>query len=134
MTACASPPTASDPDHLRADIVVIGAGPGGAIAAALLADAGREVVLIEEGPHLPLESAPPFSRDEIAQKYRNGGITVAMGAAKIAYVEGCCVGGGSEINRGLYQRLPLEVLDGVAQGVRHRWADREGDAAPSRGV
>jgi choline dehydrogenase-like flavoprotein len=100
------------PDRLRAEIVVIGAGPGGVITAALLAQAGRDVLLVEEGPHLSLESAPHFSRDEIAQKYRNGGITVAMGAAKVAYVEGRCVGGGSEVNRGLYQRTPPEVLDG----------------------
>jgi choline dehydrogenase-like flavoprotein len=102
----------ADSDRLRAEIVVIGAGPGGAITAALLAEAGRDVLLVEEGPHLSLESAPHFSREEIAQKYRNGGITVAMGAAKVAYVEGRCVGGGSEVNRGLYQRSAPEVLDG----------------------
>jgi choline dehydrogenase-like flavoprotein len=95
----------------RADTIVIGTGPGGAISAALLAEAGRDVLLLEEGPHLPLDSARHFSREEIAQKYRNGGITVGMGAAKVSYVEGCCVGGGSEINRGLYQRAPAEVLE-----------------------
>jgi choline dehydrogenase-like flavoprotein len=90
---------------------VIGSGPGGAVTAALLAEAGRDVLLLEEGPHLPLESAPHFSCDEIAQKYRNGGMTVGMGTAKIAYAEGCCVGGGSEVNRGLYHRTPPAVLD-----------------------
>ena len=34
-----------------------------------------------------------------------------MGRAKVAYVEGRCVGGGSEINRGLYHRTPPEVLE-----------------------
>jgi choline dehydrogenase-like flavoprotein len=100
-----------DPGRQRADTIVIGAGPGGAISAALLAEAGRDVLLLEEGPHLPLDSASHFSRDEIAQKYRNGGITVGMGRAKVSYVEGCCVGGGSEVNRGLYQRTPPEVLE-----------------------
>ena len=33
----------------RADVVVIGSGPGGSITAALLAEAGRQVILIEEG-------------------------------------------------------------------------------------
>jgi choline dehydrogenase-like flavoprotein len=33
-----------------------------------------------------------------------------MGANKVAYVEGCCVGGGSEINSGLYHRTPPEIL------------------------
>lgn len=96
--------------RLRCDVAVIGSGPGGAITAALLAEAGRDVLLMEEGPFLPLESCPAFSRLEMEQKYRNGGLTVALGRAKIAYVEGCCVGGGSEINSGLYHRTPSEAL------------------------
>jgi choline dehydrogenase-like flavoprotein len=95
----------------RAEIVVIGSGPGGAITACLLAESGRDVVLLEEGAHLPLTSCEPFSKDEMLQKYRNGGQTVALGKNKIAYVEGRCVGGGSEINSGLYHRTPPEILD-----------------------
>jgi choline dehydrogenase-like flavoprotein len=101
----------ADEDRLRAEVVIIGAGPGGAVAAALLAEAGLDVLLVEEGPHLSLDSAPHFSHEEIVQKYRNGGITVGMGTTKIAYVEGRCVGGGSEVNRGLYHRTPPEVLN-----------------------
>lgn len=97
--------------ELRAEIVVIGSGPGGAITACLLAEAGRDVLLLEEGEHLPLSSCEPFSREEMLQKYRNGGQTVALGKNKIAYVEGRCVGGGSEINSGLYHRTPTEMLD-----------------------
>ncbi len=98
-------------DHIRTEIAVLGAGPGGSITACLLAEAGREVVLLEEGPFLPLHSCPPFSRQEMEQKYRNGGLTVALGQTKIAYVEGRCVGGGSEINSGLYHRTPPDVLE-----------------------
>jgi choline dehydrogenase-like flavoprotein len=96
---------------LRCAIAVVGSGPGGAITACLLAEAGRDVLLIEEGPFYPLESCPPFSKEEMLRKYRNGGQTVAMGANKVAYVEGCCVGGGSEINSGLYHRTPPEILE-----------------------
>ena len=91
--------------------MVIGSGPGGAITATLLAEAGRNVLLIEEGQYLGLDSCTAFSRDEMVQKYRNSGQTLAMGRNKIAYVEGRCVGGGSEINSGLYHRTPAEVLD-----------------------
>ncbi len=94
-----------------ARVLVIGSGPGGAITAALLAEAGLEVALLENGPNLPLESCPPFSLTEMTQKYRNGGLTPAMGRTKIAYVEGCCVGGGSEINSGLYHPTPPEILE-----------------------
>ncbi len=110
MDQLAGPETGA-PTEWRAEIVVIGSGPGGAITAALLAEAGRDVLLLEEGDHLPLSSCAPFSIDEMLQKYRNGGQTVALGKNKIAYVEGRCVGGGSEINSGLYHRTPPEILE-----------------------
>lgn len=96
---------------LSADVVVIGSGPGGSVTAALWAEAGKSVLLLEEGEDLPLESAPHFSREELIQKYRNAGVNIGFGKSKIAYVEGRCVGGGSEINRGLYHRAPDNVLD-----------------------
>ena len=36
---------------------------------------------------------------------------MAFGANKVAYVEGLCVGGGSEINSGLYHRTPPDILE-----------------------
>jgi choline dehydrogenase-like flavoprotein len=93
------------------DIVVIGSGPGGAITACLLAEAGHEVTLIESGPFLTLEECPQFTRCEMERKYRNGGITAALGRTKVAYVEANCVGGGSEINAGLYHRTPEDILE-----------------------
>lgn len=99
------------PHELHAEVVVVGSGPGGAITACLLAEAGRKVLLLEEGEYLSLESCTPFTKEEMVQKYRNGGQTVAMGANKIAYVEGRCVGGGSEINSGLYHRTPPDILE-----------------------
>jgi choline dehydrogenase-like flavoprotein len=98
-------------EEFRAEIVVIGSGPGGAITACLLAEAGRDVLLVEEGDHLPLSSCEPFSQAEMLQKYRNGGQTVTLGKNKISYAEGRCVGGGSEINSGLYHRTPPEMLE-----------------------
>jgi len=95
----------------RVDIVVIGSGPGGSLTACLLAEAGRDVLLIEEGPDLAQSSSPLFSSQEMVQKYRNGGITVALGRTNVVYVEGRCNGGGSEINSGLCTRASAEVLD-----------------------
>lgn len=96
--------------QMRCAIAVIGSGPGGAITACLLAEAGRDVLLIEDGDYLPLDSCAPFSIAEMTQKYRNGGLTPAMGNPKVQYAEGRCVGGGSEVNSGLYYRTPPPVL------------------------
>src|SRR3546814_19620781 len=38
-------------------------------------------------------------------------LNIAIGRSKIAYVEGRCVGGGSEVNRGLYHRIPDYILE-----------------------
>jgi choline dehydrogenase-like flavoprotein len=112
FTIPTAPNVVTEPNaEMRAEVVVAGSGPGGAITACLLAEAGRDVLLVEEGPFLPLESCAPFTKDEMLQEYRNGGQTVAMGKNKIAYVEGRCVGGGSEINSGLYHRTPPEMLE-----------------------
>jgi choline dehydrogenase-like flavoprotein len=96
---------------VRAEIVVVGSGPGGAVTACALAEAGRDVLLVEEGPYLAPDACAPFSLAEMTQKYRNGGLTAALGRAKVAYVEGRCVGGGSEVNSGIYHRIPAEVLE-----------------------
>ena len=98
-------------DRVNADIVVVGSGPGGSLTACLLAETGRDVLLVEEGGYYPQDDCRPFSQREMTDKCRNGGITVAMGRTKIAYVEGRCVGSGSEVNAGLYHRLPLDALE-----------------------
>src|SRR5438105_14732491 len=95
-------------DRHRAQVVVIGSGPGGATTAHVLAEHGKDVLMLEEGPNLPLESCAPFGIEEIAQKYRAGGLNPTLGNAKVAFAEGCTVGGGSEINSGLYHRTPPE--------------------------
>ena len=87
--------------QFKTEVAVIGSGPGGAVTSALLAEAGRDVLLLEEGPFVSMNDVAPFSLDEMVAKYRNGGVTVAMGPSKVSYVEGRCVGGGSEVNSGL---------------------------------
>jgi choline dehydrogenase-like flavoprotein len=98
-------------DTLKTEVLVIGSGPGGSVTAHVLAERGKDVVILEEGPHLPLESCAPFSLDEMTQKYRAGGLNPAMGSGPVAFVEACCVGGGSEINSALYHRTPDTILD-----------------------
>lgn len=89
------------------DVLIVGSGPGGASTAALLAEAGLNVLLVEEGSHHGIESAPSYSLAEMNQKYRAGGLTTTFGKPNITYIEGRCVGGASEINAALYHR-PLK--------------------------
>ena len=45
------------------------------------------------------------------RQYRSGGVTVALGRPSIAYTEGRCAGGGTEINSGLYRRPAPDTLE-----------------------
>ena len=97
-------------DNYRCEVLVIGSGPGGSVTAATLASRGKDVLLMEEGRNLRLNSCRPFSLEEMRQKYRCGGLNPAASVPKVPLVEGCCVGGGSEINSALYHRTPPEIL------------------------
>jgi choline dehydrogenase-like flavoprotein len=92
------------------EVLVIGSGAGGALTAATLAEAGMDVTMIEEGPWLEPGGTEPFSTDEMATKYRDRGLNVSLGRPPVAYVEGQCVGGSTEINSGLYHRTPSDLI------------------------
>jgi choline dehydrogenase-like flavoprotein len=91
---------------ISTDVLVVGSGAGGAVTAAALAGAGRTVTVVEEGPWVDPDEHEPFSLAEMTAKYRHHGAGAALGNPMIAYAEGRCVGGSTEINSGLYHRLP----------------------------
>lgn len=100
---------------LQTDVLVVGSGAGGALTAATLAEAGLQVVVAEEGPAIAPGSLRPFSREEMVRAYRDRGVNATVGAPPIVYTEGRCLGGGTEVNSGLYHRPPPELVE--------RWID-----------
>jgi len=100
---------------MDADVLIIGSGAGGATTAAVLAEAGLDVLIVEEGEWVDQGATVPFSLEQMDRQYRAGGVTVALGLPSIAYTEGRCAGGGTEVNSGLYWRPPGDVLQ--------RWRD-----------
>jgi len=97
--------------EIQAEVLVIGSGAGGATTAVRLAEAGRNVTVLEEGPRVDPDAFEPFSLEEMVAKYRHGGGAAALGAPMIAYTEGRCVGGSTEVNSGLWHRLPSELTE-----------------------
>lgn len=91
---------------MDAEALVIGSGAGGATTAMVLAGAGLDVLVLEEGPWIEPGSVVPFSLGEMEQAYRHHGSSAALGSPPIAYAEGRCVGGSTEVNSGLWARLP----------------------------
>lgn len=97
--------------RISTEVLVVGSGAGGAVTAARLAEAGRKVVVVEEGPWFEPDAHEPFSLDEMVARYRNGGPQVALGNPAVAFGEGRCVGGSTEVNSGLFHRLPDYLAD-----------------------
>ncbi|MGQ0831521.1 MAG: FAD-dependent oxidoreductase [Microthrixaceae bacterium] len=117
----------------EAEVLVIGSGAGGATTAAVLAEAGRSVLLVEEGPEIEPGTLQPFGLSEMEKAYRHHGSSAALGSPPIAYAEGRCVGGSTEVNSGLWHRLPDALteewrrqfgLDEFTPDAMNRYADR----------
>jgi choline dehydrogenase-like flavoprotein len=98
-------------ERLDTEVLVIGSGAGGATTAMVLAEAGRSVLVVEEGPEVAPGSLVPFSLQEMEQAYRHHGSSAALGSPPIAYAEGRCVGGSTEVNSGLWHRLPAALAE-----------------------
>jgi choline dehydrogenase-like flavoprotein len=98
--------------------LVIGSGAGGATVAATLARAGRSVLIAEEGPGVDTSTLPTHSPEAMRLLYRQGGLSPILGSARIAFVEGRCVGGSTEINSALWMRTREDAIE--------RWCSRFG--------
>jgi choline dehydrogenase-like flavoprotein len=97
---CDDPPlpyaTARDHERVEADVVVIGSGAGGGVAAAAFARAGKRVVVLEAGAAY---DARTFTQRELstADLYLDGGLT-ATDDLGVAILAGATVGGGTTVN------------------------------------
>lgn len=93
------------------DVVIVGSGAGGAVAATVLAEAGLDVLVLEAGPHIDRTSYPAEPIAAITSLYRDGGLTVAAGRPAIPTPVGRAVGGTTVINSGTCFRTPEPVLE-----------------------
>jgi len=96
--------------HLSCSAVVVGSGAGGATVAAELAEAGVDVVILEEGGHHPTESFQTAMGHALRTLYRDGGAGSAIGSPPVLFSEGRCVGGSTVVNGGMSFRTPDEAL------------------------
>src|SRR2546425_5381352 len=83
-----------------ADVVVVGSGAGGAVAAKELAEAGLKVIVLEEGEHFDRRdfTGPPPER--LRRFYRGNGLTFTIGVPTISLPIGRGVGGAALVNSG----------------------------------
>jgi choline dehydrogenase-like flavoprotein len=96
---------------IDADVCVIGAGAGGAVAAAELAEGGMSVVVLEQGPRHDADRFSARPLEMLARLYRDGGQTTTLGTPPILLPLGRGLGGTTLVNSGTCFRTPSAVLE-----------------------
>ncbi|MBI2061109.1 MAG: GMC family oxidoreductase N-terminal domain-containing protein [Nitrospirae bacterium] len=96
---------------LDCDVVVVGTGAGGAVAAKELAEKGFAVIMLEEGRYFTRKDFSRRAWDMTSLLYRDKGATFAIGNAVIPIPMGKTVGGSTTINTGTCWRTPPWVLE-----------------------
>ena len=103
--------TALPAGDLECDAVVVGSGAGGSVVAAELAEAGWDVVVLEEGPHVATEQFGTDALGAFRTLYRDAGLSFMLGRPPVSFAEGRCVGGSTTVNGGMAWRTPERVLE-----------------------
>ncbi|MGQ0642721.1 MAG: GMC family oxidoreductase N-terminal domain-containing protein [Gemmatimonadaceae bacterium] len=96
--------------YFRADVVVVGSGAGGAVAAARLAEAGRDVILVERGRWVESVDFSEREHEIGADLFADRGLRTTDDQA-ITLLQGGALGGGTTVNWMLMLRTPDHVLD-----------------------
>ncbi len=96
--------------ELGADVCVIGTGAGGAVTAAVLAEAGLDVLLLEEGGYATSDDFTMRERDVVPKLYQEAEAR-ATADAGIAILQGRAVGGTTVVNWTTCFRTPEDVVD-----------------------
>jgi choline dehydrogenase-like flavoprotein len=99
----------------EADVVVVGSGPCGAVVAKELAEAGRRVVLVEEGPPFTPSDFALDGALSMARTMREGGLRATRGYV-MPTLQAICLGGGSLVNSAICVRPPDFVFDAWCEG------------------
>src|SRR5260221_2134215 len=96
---------------VECSVVVVGSGAGGATMAAELADAGVDVVIVEEGGYHPTESFTASTGRALRTLYRDAGAGLALGRPPVLFSEGRCVGWSTGANPWRSCHTPTQELD-----------------------
>ena len=92
------------------DIVIIGSGPGGSIAALTLAEAGLDVLLLEKGQAMTAANMPKTIRHAVKDWYAEAAFRTSNGNTPCPVAGGEGLGGGTLVNSALCFSTPQRSL------------------------
>ena len=104
------------------DVIVIGSGAGGAVAAAAVADEGHQALIIEAGSHYPSFRITHEEARMTARLFKDGALQTTSDRDIIVF-QGRVVGGSTVINNGICLRMKHEgLVHPDAEDVYETWS------------
>lgn len=104
--------------EIECDVVVVGSGAAGCVAASVLSkEAHQKVLVLEKGHYVPPNQLSNLEYDAFDRLYENSGLLTTRNGA-ISILAGSCLGGGTTVNWSCC--LPL------SNKVREKWVREHG--------